>query len=137
MLQQRLTRLQKLKEQKEALQLEMQMQPNAPQVPEALPQFRGKDPDTVVAVARQAAADYEALLRNVKNPSPVLTAVGVGIMALGAVLVFAGLLIPGVAVAAVGLALMITGLALSSSQNRQGHDRGVGQTGRARSPPGP
>lgn len=122
MLQQRMTRLQKLKEQKEALQLEMQMQPNAPQVPEALPQFRGKDPDTVVAAARQAAADYEALLRNVKTPSPVLMAVGVGIMALGAVLVFAGLMIPGIAVAAAGLVLMITGLALSSSQNRKNTD---------------
>ena len=122
MLQQQLTRLQKLKEQKEALQLELQMQPGAPTVPDALPQFRGKDPATVVADTRQAAADYEELLRKVKKPSPVLTLIGVAVIALGSVLAFALSLIPGIAVAGAGLILMFIGLALSSAQSRKNTD---------------
>ena len=121
-LQQSIRSLQKLKEQKESLQMELQMQPGAPAVPEALPQFRGKDPETVVADTRQAAANYEELLGKMKKPSPALTVVGVAAMALGAVLVFAWSLIPGIAVAAAGLVLMITGLALSSVQNRKNTD---------------
>ena len=121
-LQQKLRQMQRLKEQKEALQMELQMQPGAPAVPEALPQFRGKDPQSVVEETRGDAKAYEALLRSVKKPSPVLAFVGVGVMALGAVLAFFLSLIPGIAVAAAGLVLLFVGLALSSGQNRKNTD---------------
>ena len=60
--------LQQLQEKKEALQMEIQMQPQVPQVPEVAPQFRGVEPDAAVQQAEADAAEFAALLEKRKKP---------------------------------------------------------------------
>ena len=74
--------LQQLLDKKEALQMEIQLQPPAPQMPEAAPQFRGMDPDTVVAQAEADAEEFANLLAGRKDTNyPVLAVLVVGMLA--------------------------------------------------------
>ena len=80
--------LQQLTDKKEALQLEIQLQPPAPQMPETPPQFRGMNPDTVVEQAAADAEEFAKLMAGRKNLDPaVLAVLLVGLLA--GVVVFA------------------------------------------------
>ena len=79
--------LQELLEKKEALQMEIQLQPTAPQMPEALPQFRGMDPALAVDYVEADLEEIRQLLEDRKKPNPALwiagavcTAVGIGLL---------------------------------------------------------
>ena len=74
--------LQQLLDKKEALQLEIQLQPPAPQMPETAPQFRGMNPETVVEQAEADAEEFENLLAGRKGVNlPVLAVLLVGLLA--------------------------------------------------------
>ena len=78
--------LQQLQEKKEALQMEMQMQPSAPPMPEVLPQFRGVDPDNAVAQAENDREEYHALMAGIRKTSPLVWILGLVLMAVGVAL---------------------------------------------------
>ena len=74
-----------LKEKQEALQMEIQLQPPAPQMPQTAPQFRGADPKTVVQQTEADLEEYTQLLANHKYPSPIVWIGGLMIMIAGVV----------------------------------------------------
>ena len=103
--------LQQLLEKKEAMQMEIQLQPPAPEMPDAAPQFRGMDPAVVVEQTKAEREEYARLLAGRKNPSPILWVLGLLIIAAGIVLFFlmGDWLIPvlGVLVTVLGIVLQI------------------------------
>ena len=56
---QRLNRLQQLRQQRESLQMEVQMQPDAPKVPEAPAPFRGCTPEQAIQKAKTDTQQYD------------------------------------------------------------------------------
>lgn len=121
--------LQQLQEQKDALQMEIQLQPPAPQMPQAAPQFRDTVPSAAVQQAEKDLRDYEQLLGSRKRPSPILWIAGLIILIVGIVqLVLTGglfCLLFGVLFALVGIVLQ---------QNRRRNNRQLEQqAGRIRS----
>ena len=82
-LERKLQQLQQLTEQREALQMEIQLQPAAPQMPEAAPQFRGMNPSQAVQQAEADLNEYEQLLGSRKRPSPVFWIIGLIAIAAG------------------------------------------------------
>ena len=103
--------LQQLQEKKEALQMEIQMQPSAPQMPDVLPQFRGVEPASAQEQAQTDAAEFAALLEAKKKPSPVLWILGLVLAAAGAGLLVLEALwlapVPGVVLTVLGIALQL------------------------------
>ena len=97
-----------LKEKQEALQMEIQLQPPAPQMPQTAPQFRGADPKTVVQQTEEDLAQCQELLQKRKQPKLTATICGVvGLVAGVALLVLLKnwlLLAYGVIQTAVGIA---------------------------------
>ena len=81
--------LQELLEKKEALQMEIQLQPAPPQMPEVMPQFRGMDPALAVDYAEADLEEIKQLLDDRKNPNPALWIAGIVCMAAGLVLMLA------------------------------------------------
>ena len=118
-LRQKLGKLQKLKEQKEAMQLQLQLQPGAPVAPEVLPQFRGVDPETAVEQAKADAKQYEELLQSVKKTSPLLLILGAVVAVLGVALALCMDLRLGGAVGAAGLVCLILGLVINGSRKNR------------------
>ena len=101
--------MQRLTEQREALQLEMQLQPPAPQMPEAASQFRGMDPVSVVEQAEADLTEFEHLLSSRKHPNPIVWIVGL-ICVVGGIVLLAltgewFMLIYGVAMTVLGVFL--------------------------------
>ena len=101
--------LQQLMEKKDALQMEIQLQPPAPQMPETAPQFRGVNPRTAVRQAEEDLQEHEKLLGGRKFPSPIVwigglicTIVGIVVLLLEQIW---GLLIWGVLLTALGIVL--------------------------------
>ena len=108
--------LQELLEQKESLQMEIQMQPPAPQIPEALPQFRGLAPDLAVDHVEADLEEIKQLLEDRKKPSPTLWIAGAACMALGIVLLLATdiwFVLP------VGFLLAVLGIVLQQNQKQK------------------
>ena len=101
--------LQQITEQKEALQMEIQLQPPAPQMPDVAQQFRDADPVTVVKQAEADVAEYENLLGSRKRNSPILWIIGLICVIVGiATLVLAQLWIPlafGILLTAAGIVM--------------------------------
>ncbi len=118
-LRQQLYRLQQLKEQKEALQMELQMRPDAPVMPQVSAPFRGADPATAQSCAAEDAAEYEKLLAGVKKPSPVLWLLGAGLLVAGIILALAVQPLPGIITACAGLVFAVAGLVLQNNRNSQ------------------
>ena len=85
-LEHRKLQLQQLMENREALQMEIQLQPAAPQMPEPIPQFRGIDPANAVQQAQEDLAEFQQLLGSRRTPSPALWIVGLIGMVVGAAL---------------------------------------------------
>ena len=94
------------------------MQPQVPQAPEALPQFRGMDPDTAVQQAQADAAEFAELLEKRKKPSPILWILGLILTAVGAAwFVLRGqwfVLAPGAVLTVLGVILQVS----QSSKNK-------------------
>ena len=67
--------LQQLQEKKEALQMEIQLQPPAPQLPDSPPQFRGVNPAMAVFQAEADAAEFARLMAGQKKLNPAVLAV--------------------------------------------------------------
>ena len=78
--------LQQLQEQREALEMEIRLQPPAPRMPETAPQFRDADPASVVQQAEKDLQEYEQLLGSRKYPSPIVWIIGLVILVGGIVL---------------------------------------------------
>ena len=78
--------LQQLQEQREALEMEIRLQPPAPRMPETAPQFRDADPASVVQQAEKDLQEYEQLLGSRKYPNPIVWIIGLVILAGGIVL---------------------------------------------------
>ena len=111
--------LQQLLEKREALQMEIQLQPPAPQMPEPIPQFRGIDPAGAVQQAQEDLTEFQQLLGGRKQPSPVLWIIGLAGMVAGAallVLLHQWFLLAG------GLLMTVLGVVLQQSRkNRNKH----------------
>ena len=78
--------LQQLQEQRDALEMEIRLQPPAPSMPEIAPQFRDGDPGAVVEQAEKDLQEYEQLLSSRKYPNPIVWIIGLVILVGGIVL---------------------------------------------------
>ena len=78
--------LQQLQEQKDALQMEIQLQPPAPQMPETDPRFRDVNPAGAVQQAQADVAEYEQLRSSIKPASPIVWIIGLLMLIVGIVL---------------------------------------------------
>ena len=108
--------LQQLQEQKDALQMELQLQPPPPQMPETAPQFWGVDPAAAVAQAEADAAECEKLRNSPKGPSPIVWIIGLICAIVGVVL----LVLEQVwFVLAWGVAMIVVGILLQQNRKRQ------------------
>lgn len=108
--------IQELQEKKEALQMEIQLQPPAPQMPEALPQFRGMDPDLVVDNTEADLEEIRQLLDDRKKPNPAMWIIGAVCTAAGVGLLLAAeiwFLLP------LGVLLVILGIVLQQNQRQK------------------
>ena len=75
--------LHELQEQMEALQMEIQLQPPEPRMPETAPQFRDADPGAVVQQAQRDLEEYTQLLESRKKPRKDYWIIGLIAMAAG------------------------------------------------------
>ena len=78
--------LQQLQEQKDALQMEIQLQPPAPQMPETDHRFRDVNPAGAVQQAQADVAEYEQLRSSIKPASPIVWIIGLLMLIVGIVL---------------------------------------------------
>ena len=78
--------LHELQEQMEALQMEIQLQPPEPRMPDVAPQFRDADPNAVVRQAETDLREYTQLLESRKKPRALLWILGMVCFAAGIVL---------------------------------------------------
>ena len=78
--------IQQLKEKQDALQMEIQLQPPAPDQPPVPPQFQGVAPRQAVSQAQTDAEEFQHLVTGIKRPSPVLWIVGLLMLLAGIVL---------------------------------------------------
>ena len=108
--------LQRLTEQREALQMEIQLQPPAPQMPDTAPQFRDADPGTVVMQAESDLQEYEQLLASRKKPRKAFWVVGLIAVAAG---IPAVILLKNWLVLAVGAIMTVAGIALQLYRKRK------------------
>ena len=103
--------LQRLMEHKDALQMEIQLQPPAPQMPEAPQPFRGVNPATAVQQAQADFAEYAQLRDAVKSASPIVWIVGLLVLIAGVVLMVIKnlpyILIPGAILTLLGFILQM------------------------------
>ena len=114
---QQLSLLQQLRQQRESLQMEVQMQPNAPEVPQAPAPFRGCSPQQGLRQAREDSQAYDACQQVKKPRFPWLFTLGFCLAGLG--LVGFGMLtqkLPGILSMALGVILAATGLAIHRRQ---------------------
>lgn len=108
--------LQELLEKKEALQMEIQLQPPAPAMPEVLPQFRGMDPALAVDHVEADLEELRQLLEDRRKPSPALWIIGAVCSAVGIGL----LLAMGIwYVLPVGFVLAVLGIVLQQNQRQR------------------
>ena len=120
---QSLQKLQQLRQQQEALQMEVQMQPGAPEVPEPPIPFRGYTPEQALQQATEDSKQYAKLSREKKPRSTWLFILGFCLAGTGLV-TFATLAqkIPGIALLALGVILTIVGLVYHNSRQRKYQD---------------
>ena len=114
-LERRKLQLQQMTEQKEALQMEIQLQPPAPQLPDAAPQFRDADPAAVVHQAQRDLQEYEGLLNSRKRPRRDFWIVGLIAIAIGIPVL---LLIDNWILLAFGVVMTLGGLLLQQNRKR-------------------
>ena len=115
-LEMRKQRLQQLNEQREALQMEIQLQPPAPQMPEVPMQFRGVNPAAAVRQAETDLNEYEQLRGSVKPASPIIWIIGLAILLVGIVLM---VIKQPPYILILGVVLMLLGIILQMNQSNR------------------
>ena len=125
-LQENLSKLQSLREAREALQMRAQMRPVLPNAPQIPPAFRGYTADEALAQARADSAQYEKLCNDWKKPTLVPLLCGIAGVLLGAVLaqfsfgmIAALLIVAGIMVGAFGFYLYRSGCAKNAQIGQQ------------------
>lgn len=120
---QSLQKFQQLRQQQEALQMEVQMQPGAPEVPEPPIPFRGYTPEQALQQATEDSKQYAKLSREKKPRSTWLFILGFCLAGTGLV-TFATLAqkIPGIALLALGVILTCVGLVYHNNRQRKYQD---------------
>ena len=121
-LQQNLYRLQQLREQKDALQMELQLMPAAPTSPEPMPAFRGCTPEQATEQAKQDKLALDACQAAQKKPTMLPVFASIVLAVVGLVLLVLKYMIPGLAVAGLGLVALIAGVVVSSQQKKKNSD---------------
>jgi hypothetical protein len=119
MLLQKLSQLQQLRDQKEALQMQAQMQPAIPTAPEPPAPFRGCTGEMAREQARQDQVLYRQLHAGNKKPAVWPMPVGAVLILLGIVCMMLPLLIPAVLLIALGGGSLIGGVVLWRTVNRK------------------
>ena len=111
-LEQKKLQIQKLQSQKEALQMQIQLQPPAPQMPEPIPQFRGMDPAAAVEQTRADREEFQHLCDSIRPARAIFWIIGLILLAAGvamAVLMrIPYLLILGAVVLVLGIVLQVS-----------------------------
>ena len=106
--------LQQLQEQMDALQMEIQLQPPEPGMPQTAPQFRDADPAAAVGQAERDLLEYEQLLGSRKEPRKALWILGLVAAAAGIPL----LLLKNWILLALGTVMTVAGVLLQHSRKR-------------------
>ena len=120
---QQLSRLQQLRQQRESLQMEVQMQPGAPEVPEAPAPFAGCTPQQALRQAQEDSQLY-AQCQEVKKPRSTWLFI-LGFCLAGTGLTTFALLaqkLPGIALLALGVILAAVGLVTHRNRQRKFKD---------------
>lgn len=117
---QKVRELRSFRDQWNAIQMEKQMLPEAPQEPQMPAPFTGMSPEDAREMARRDGEAYAAATA-AKLPM-VLLILGIVGLAAGAVLAFCSAYVPGVAAGVAGLVLLIWGLYARISVNKQTKD---------------
>ena len=111
--------LQQLQEKKEALQMEIQLQPPAPQMPEPIPQFRGLDPAAAVEQTRADRQEFQQLSNSIRPARAFLWIIGLVLLiagvAMAVLMKIPYLLILGAVVLVLGIILQVS----RSNQNER------------------
>lgn len=116
----RLTQLQQLRQQRESLQMEAQMLPQAPVIPETPAPFRGCTPEQAAAQAQEDLRLYQQCRDARKKPSTWLFILGFCITGTGFVsLSLFDNLLPAIILLAVGILATIAGLLLWNNRRQQ------------------
>jgi uncharacterized protein YhaN len=98
-----------LRQEQESIQLEEQMLPQAPEIPQTPPCFSGVRPEDAVAQAEQDRAAMTALKEPKKPPVALLLGLGLLSMTVGVVLLIVKLFALGIPFLLVGAALLVIG----------------------------
>jgi len=112
---QSLSQLKQLRSQLSALQMDAQIGPIPPAMPEVPTPFRGCTPEQAVQQARDDAQAYGAYQSQMTHPSPLLWIMGLILMVGGGVLLGLNLMIPGILLFAVGLIGLVGGIAVQTA----------------------
>ena len=115
MLLQSLSRLKQLRAQLSALQMDAQMGPVPPAMPEVPAPFRGCTPEQAMQHAHEDVKAYQDCLAAMKKPSPLLWILGLVILLAGGALLLMKLVVPGMITLAVGLIALVCGIAIQAS----------------------
>ena len=118
-LEQKKLQIQKLQNQKEALQMQIQLQPPAPQMPEPIPQFRGLDPAAAVEQTRADRQEFQQLGDSIRPARAFLWIIGLVLLiagvAMAVLMKIPYLLILGAVVLVMGIILQVS----RSNQNER------------------
>ena len=118
-LEQKKLQIQKLQNQKEALQMQIQLQPPAPQMPEPIPQFRGLDPAAAVEQTRADRQEFQQLSNSIRPARAFLWIIGLVLLiagvAMAVLMKIPYLLILGAVVLVLGIILQVS----RSNQNER------------------
>ena len=118
-LEQKKLQIQKLQNQKEALQMQIQLQPPAPQMPEPIPQFRGLDPAAAVEQTRADRQEFQQLSDSIRPVRAFLWIIGLVLLiagvAMAVLMKIPYLLILGAVVLVLGIILQVS----RSNQNER------------------
>ena len=110
-LEQKKLQIQKLQNQKEALQMQIQLQPPAPRMPEPIPQFRGLEPAAAVEQTRADRQEFQQLCDSIRPAGAFLWIIGLVLLiagvAMAVLMKIPYLLIFGAVVLVLGIILQV------------------------------
>ena len=116
---QKLSELQTLRDQREELQMQIQLQDPVPAAPEPPAPFRGCSAEEAVEQARQDQALYEAWQSEQKKFPMWIVLAGAGLLVLGVIGLIAQWMIPAVILIALGGGSLVGGAVLRSGAERK------------------
>ena len=115
-LEQKKLQIQKLQNQKEALQMQIQLQPPAPQMPEPIPQFRGLDPAAAVEQTRADRQEFQQLGDSIRPARAFLWIIGLVLLIAGVAMAVL-MKIPYLLI--LGAVMLVMGIILQVSRSNQ------------------